>query len=128
MAAPQALQQSTAFVANQADALTKAFSGPLAPNWQRETPLTGTSVTIGQQAETILINPAGTIAALTVNLPRPFADGHKIHLIFTQIVTALTYAGGTVLPATTAATANQTYALMFDQAAASGVGAWRVTT
>ena len=128
MAAPQAIQQGSAFPLNQSDALVKAFSGPLATNWQREVPLTGTSVTVGQNTETLLVNPAGTIAALTVVLPRPYADGHKFHVVFTQVVTALTFTGGTVLPATTAATANQAYALMFDQAAASGVGAWRVTT
>ena len=128
MPAPNALQQSPSFTGHQLDTLKKSFEGPLAPKWQREVPLTGAVLTVNQDTETFMANPAGTIAALTVNLPRPFADGHKIHLIFTQVVTALTYAGGTVIPAQTATTAGQTYALMFDQTAASGAGAWRVTT
>lgn len=55
-------------------------------------PLTGTTVTLGKDDTVLHVNPAGTIAALTVKLP-PTAgqpNGKVCHISFSQIVTALT--------------------------------------
>lgn len=63
---------------------------------QHETPLTG--VTIDMGASQLNVKPAGTIAALTVNLPTNPYDGEEAGINSTQIITALTVqaAGKTV--------------------------------
>jgi len=61
-------------------------------------PLTGDTVTLTAQTRQLIINPAGTIATLTVNMPAASAtmvNGSRIGICSTQIVTALTLAGGT---------------------------------
>lgn len=55
-------------------------------------PLTGETHTMDDDAEVLHIMPAGTIAALTVNLPVNPYDGQKITLCASQTVTALTLA------------------------------------
>lgn len=81
---------------------------------QYETPLTGATVAVGDSTESVVIDPAGTIAALTVTMPANPYDGQYVELATTQIVTALTQtaAGKTIKAALTAGTAN-------------GFGAWR---
>lgn len=124
MAYPASIQQGNAFQGIQQTALGKAMEGPQAGLWQRETPTTGQSITVLPTTDTLRVKPAGTIAALTVNLPTPFADGHYFGVLYTTIVTALTYANGSILPAQTAATAGQTYGLKWDATDA----VWRVVT
>lgn len=61
-------------------------------------PLTGATVTLDAQTRQLIVNPAGTIAALTVNMPAASAtmvDGSRIGICGTQIVTALTMGAGT---------------------------------
>lgn len=63
-----------------------------------EAPLTGATLTLDAQTRQLIVNPAGTIAALTVNLPAASAtmvNGHRIGVCGTQIVTALTVGAGT---------------------------------
>jgi hypothetical protein len=63
-----------------------------------QVPLTGASLTLTAQHRQLIINPAGTIAALTVTMPAASAtmvNGQRIGICGTQIVTALTLAGGT---------------------------------
>ncbi len=65
---------------------------------QVEAPLTGATITLTAQTRQLIINPAGTIATLTVNMPAASAtmvNGQRIGICGTQIVTALTLAGGT---------------------------------
>lgn len=124
MAYPQGIQQGNVFQGAQQSAIGKAFEGPQAGLWQREAPTTGLTITVLPTTDTLRVKPAGTIAALTVNLPTPFADGHYISMLYTQIVTALTYANGTVSPTQTATTAGQTYGLKWDATDA----VWRVVT
>ena len=54
------------------------------------TPLTGTTITLSFLQRTILISPAGTIAALTIKLPTVTNNGAIVIIGFTQVVTALT--------------------------------------
>lgn len=62
-------------------------------------PLTGATLTVDAQTKQLIVNPAGTIAALTVNLPAASSstpyNGQKIGICGTQVVTALTLGGGT---------------------------------
>jgi hypothetical protein len=61
-------------------------------------PLTGDSVALDAQTRQVIVNPAGTIAALTLTMPAASAtmvDGSRIGICGTQIVTALTLAAGT---------------------------------
>lgn len=63
------------------------------------TPLTATSVAFGFNQSLMFINPAGTIAALTVLLPPNPIQGQKAAMSFGAIVTALTVqsaSGGSV--------------------------------
>jgi len=66
-----------------------------------EAPLTTATITLGSDDTCLFVNPAGTIAALTVKLPS--VAGHPLgricNISFSQIVTALTVqdsAGGAV--------------------------------
>jgi ABC-type sulfate transport system permease component len=54
------------------------------------TPLTATTVAFGVNQSVMWINPAGTIATLTVLLPPSPVAGQKAEMSFSQIVTALT--------------------------------------
>lgn len=61
-------------------------------------PLTGDTITIDAFTRQLIVNPAGGIAALTVNLPAASAtmvNGQRFGMCGTQIVTALTLGAGT---------------------------------
>lgn len=53
-------------------------------------PLTGATIVAPTGQSRIMVNPAGTIAALTIRLPLNPIAGDMIDIGFTQIVTALT--------------------------------------
>lgn len=70
--------------------------GAGAVNYQA--PLTGATVTANPTDSTMLVDPAGTIAALTVVMPGPAAslvDGQTWRLTSSQTITALTLTPGT---------------------------------
>lgn len=80
---------------------------------QFATPLTGASLTAAGGETTMLLDPAGTIAALTVTLPAAngLIDGQKWRLASSQTVTALTLtpgAGTTIAQAPTTITVSTT--------------------
>lgn len=56
-------------------------------------PLTGAAVEVVANTRRLVLNPAGTIATLTVRLPPTPVDGQLFGLCTTQIVTALTILG-----------------------------------
>lgn len=65
------------------------------------TPTTGSTIstTVGDN----IIEPAGALLALTINLPTP-VNGMKVHYTFTQAITTVTFANGTTVnPITTTA-------------------------
>lgn len=75
---------------------------------QTDAPLTGATVTPAPGVEVEYVNPAGTIAALTLNMPASPSDGQPFTVSFDQVVTALTMAApgsATIKGALTAATA-----------------------
>lgn len=53
-------------------------------------PVTTDTVTLARDDRVVWINPAGTIAALTVKLPPGPREGSIVSIGFNQIVTALT--------------------------------------
>lgn len=61
------------------------------------TNLTGETVTVDAQTRQLILTPAGTIAALTVNLPAAsgVVTGQRIGICGTQIITTLTMGAGT---------------------------------
>jgi hypothetical protein len=54
------------------------------------TPLTGVVITSTGQHGSLLVNPAGTLAALTVQMPPNPSIGQTYEIGFTQVITALT--------------------------------------
>jgi len=77
----------------------------LTPSTQYVTPTTGSTVNVNDAgALTLLINPAGTLLALTIALNGSPTDGDRINLGSSQAITTLTMSGGTIVgPLTTAA-------------------------
>jgi hypothetical protein len=70
-------------------------------------PVTTGNIILDNSKHTTVVNPAGTIAALTITMPDAF-DGTDIRISFTQAVTAITHtpkAGDTIIGALTTATA-----------------------
>lgn len=75
--------------------------------YQYNAPLTGASITILPTTRQVILEPAGTIAALTLVFPTAatLIDGQKLNICGTQIVTTLTTTAGsgtTLLNAPTA--------------------------
>jgi hypothetical protein len=65
------------------------LSGALITVPQYETPLTGTTVT-SDGSQQLIINPLGTLLALTVAFPATPVDGQRFDISCTQIITGLT--------------------------------------
>ena len=72
----------------------------MALNLQYVTPTTGTSVTILPATDALLLDPAGTLLALTVVLPTGI-DGKKVKIGSSQAITTLTMTGTIVGTLTT---------------------------
>lgn len=82
------------------------------------TPTTGQTVSLVNNQYNI-INPAGALLALTVNLPSSPANNDVVYIKFTQNVTTVTYANGTVVDGITAPTAGGLTVLTYDSATTS---------
>lgn len=83
------------------------------------TPATGGTVNLVNKQYNI-INPSGTIATLTVNLPSSPSNNDAVYIKYTQAVTAVTYGNGTVVDGITAPTAGGLVILVYD----SGTSSW----
>ena len=67
-------------------------------------PTTGATVTIPSFDGVellVFLNPAGTLATLTVNMPSVVTDGQKVSIMSSQVLTLITMGGGTILSAIT---------------------------
>lgn len=73
----------------------KATLAGIAYTFERITPVTTDSVVIGNNTSLYIINPAGTIAALTVTMPATPTAGQVVTISSSQIVTTLTLSGNT---------------------------------
>lgn len=90
---------------------------------QDAAPLTGTSITLVPGTAKLLLDPAATIAALTVVLPAATAlvDGEEFDITSSQTVTALTVTPGTgttLVPTITTVTAAAPIHLVYHAATA----------
>lgn len=79
------------------------------------TPVTTGTITLIDNGYNV-VNPAGTIAALTVTMPASPADRDVVEIKYTQAVTTITYAGGTVVTGETGATVGQYTRFQYDLA------------
>lgn len=61
------------------------------------TPVTGATIAATAKTSNIVVNPAGTIAALTVTLPAAstLTEGQVLRVGSSQAITAITFTGGT---------------------------------
>jgi hypothetical protein len=99
-------QRKTLYVAvsdgSQDSAAAVADVAPLTYLVQTVAPTTGATVAVTSGRNIILIvNPAGTIATLTINMASTPTDGDQVTVASTQIVTALTMGNGTFVGALT---------------------------
>lgn len=83
------------------------------------TPTTGTTVTLVNNQDNI-INPSGSLVALTLALPASPANNDRIPITFTQAVTTISYSGGTVVGGLTTIAQGGQYYLTYD----SGTTSW----
>lgn len=83
-------------------------------------PVTGATVAMAAGEGSRILNPAGTLATLTVNLPPNPVDSQIARISSTKALTALTVGvtdGSTVNGAPTALAANAGFVMMYDKAA-----------
>lgn len=70
----------------------------LIPAKQYVTPTTGSTITVNSNGFVkLVINPAGSLLALTVTLPASPTDGDIVTIGTSQAVTTLTMNGGTIV-------------------------------
>lgn len=81
---------------------TSTIDTRLIPTVQYTTPATGATVTAADSGNVhLLVNPAGTLLALTIAFNASPTDGDILTLGSSQAVTTLTMSGGTVIGALT---------------------------
>lgn len=83
------------------------------------TPSTGGTVSL-LNGQYNIINPSGTIATLTINLPSSPANNDVVYIKYTQAVTTVTYGNGTVVDGIISPTAGGLVILTYD----AGTSSW----
>jgi hypothetical protein len=82
--------------------MSKTMDERLIPQIQYATPTTGATVNVASNGFVkLLINPAGSLLALTVSLPSSPSDGDVLNLASTRAITTLSMTNGTVIGALT---------------------------
>lgn len=86
-------------------ATTYTMDARTVPTIQYATPTTGSTVTVGSTGSTrLLLNPAGSLVALTIAFPSTPSDGDIVQMGSSQAITTVTMSNGTVIgPLTTMA-------------------------
>ena len=81
-----------------------------------QVPTTGNTITFSSVTRTLVVKPAGTLAALTINMPASPTDEEIHEVSFTQIITALTVSGNgnTLANAPTSAAAGNCFKWIYD--------------
>lgn len=105
-------------VVGSVSATAFAQTGKIQYNHTIFTPTTGNTITLINNQYNI-VNPAGALLALTVTLPSSPANNDVVYIKFTQNVTTVTYAGGTVVDGITAPTAGGLTVFTYDGASSS---------
>jgi len=80
-------------------------SQPVTPS----APTTGQTVVMSTTQSLNIVNPAGTLASLTVTMPTNPVDGQVCQILFTQTITSLTLTGCTPAITTVAAGTTLTF-------------------
>lgn len=77
--------------------MTAVLSGTngLLQSYDYQAPATGFSYTFAAGTQTLILNPAGTLAAGTITMPAAPADGMTIRFSSSQVITALVVAANT---------------------------------
>lgn len=83
------------------------------------TPTTGGNIVLANKQYNI-VNPAGSLLALTVNLPSSPANNDVVFIKYTQAITTVTYASGTVVDGITSPISGGLVILVYD----SGTTSW----
>jgi len=89
-------------------------------SYSLQAPITGFSITIGNNISALLLNPAGTLATGTITMPATPIDGQIIRVASSHIVTTLTVsanAGQTILGAPTTITASAGFSYIYNLSA-----------
>jgi len=76
------------------------ITAPDVQNYSYQVPLTGFSITIPNYTNTLILNPAGTLATGTIIMPASVYDGQIVAVTSSQTITSLTYTpnSGVVMP------------------------------
>jgi len=82
------------------------------------TPTTGGTITLINNQYNI-VNPAGALVSLTVNLPSSPANNDCVFIKYTQAVTTVTYSGGTVIDGIVSPAAGGLVVLTYDSLSSS---------
>jgi hypothetical protein len=80
------------------------------------TPTTGTTISPALINHCNVINPAGSILALTIALPASPIDGQVMRFSFTKVVTTITWSGATVTGLPTASVVGTQISIIWDVA------------
>ena len=83
------------------------------------TPVTSGTVNLVNKQYNI-VNPAGALLAVTLNVPSSPANNDVVYIKFTQTITTVTYANGTVVDGITAPRAGDLVVLVYD----AGTTSW----
>lgn len=103
-------------------ATTSTIDLRLIPTVQYSAPTTGSTVTVGSTGNTqLLLNPAGSLLALTVTMPSSPSDGDRVEMGCTQTVTTLTMNGGTIIGALTTTVAGTAGTWVYSATASSWI-------
>lgn len=77
---------------------TRTIEERLIPTVQYSVPTTGATITASTSGNvTLLINPAGSLLALTLALNGSPSDGDRLRIGSSQVATTFTMTGGTVI-------------------------------
>jgi len=82
---------------------------------ERFVPLTGETIAPTANCGLAVVEPAGTLAALTVTLPQNPVENQQFRLFTSQTLTALTLGGGTVVNGPTTLAANASFSLVYSK-------------
>ena len=98
-----------------------SLTTPLAVKYSHTifTPTTGQTISVINNQYNI-VNPAGALVALTINLPSSPSNNDVVYIKFTQTISTVTYANGTVVDGITAPVAGGLVVLTYD----SGTTSW----
>lgn len=91
---PQATSSGTFSLPAAAGGTLATTANVLVSAYQYATPAAAATVTISANTPVLVLEPAGTLATLTVTLPTTPADGFIQTISSTAIITVLTLAGG----------------------------------